>query len=128
MVGKLVFAVIALSVAGSVFAGGYSRPVVMTGETQMADTAELRFDPAPADTGSLVVLGDHTNTPQQTYRFVYNVPAVSPNAVNPPVNISFTDKQTLTILCDRLSDICRSTNYVTVGNTTFSMSWKVTQR
>lgn len=128
MVGKLVFAVIALSVAGSVFAGGYAKPVVMTGVTQMADTAELLFDPAPADTGKLVVLGDHTNTPQQTYRFVYNVPAAAPNAVNPPVNIAFSDKQTLTILCDRLSDICRSTGYVTEGSATFSMSWKVLQR
>jgi hypothetical protein len=100
----------------------------MTGETQMADIAELRFDPAPADTGSLVVLGDHMNKLQQTYRFVYNVPAAPPNAVNPSVNIAFTDKQTLTILCDRLSDMCRSTGYVTIGNTTFSISWEVTQR
>lgn len=128
MFGKLAVAVIALSFAASAFAGGYSRPVVMTGVTQMADTAELRFDPAPADTGTLVVLGDHTKTPQQTYRFVYDVPAVPRNAVNPPVNIAFSDKQKLTILCDRLSDMCRSTDYVTEGATTFSMSWKVTQR
>jgi hypothetical protein len=128
MFGKCIVTFILISLAGSAFAGGYSRPVVMTGMTQMADTAELRFDPAPADTGTLVILGDHTKTPQQTYRFIYDVPPEKRGAVDPPVNIAFSDKQKLTILCDTLSDICRSTGYVTEGAATFSMSWRVTQR
>lgn len=128
MFGKLAVAVIALSVAVSAFAAGYTKPVVMTGVTQMADTAELHFDPAPADTGTLVILGDHTKTPQQTFRFVYDVPPTPRNEENEPVKIAFSDKQKLTILCDRLSDMCRSTDYVTQGTTTFSMSWKITRQ
>jgi hypothetical protein len=128
MFGKTTLAFIFISMAGSAFAGGYPRPVVMTGVTQMADTAELRFDPAPADTGTLVVLGDHSKNPQQTYRFVYDVPTAPRGAVDRTVNIAFNDKQKLTLLCDLLSDNCRSTGYVTEGAATFSMSWKVTQR
>lgn len=128
MFGKLIIAFILFSIVGGAFADGYSRPVVMTGVTQMADTAELHFDPTPADTGTLVIRGDHTKTPEQTYRFVYNVPAEQRGAVDPAVNINFSDKQTLTILCDPRSDNCMSTGYVTLGATTFSMLWKVTQR
>ncbi|MEW6342897.1 MAG: hypothetical protein AB1704_19740 [Pseudomonadota bacterium] len=128
MFGNLTVAFILFSIAGSAFADGYSRPVVMTGVTQMADTAELHFDPAPADTGTLVILGDHTKTPKQTYRFVYNLPAAQRKAVDPAVNLDFSDKQKLTILCDPRSDNCMSTGYVTMGTATFSMLWKVTQR
>jgi hypothetical protein len=128
MFDKRIFAFVLISFAGYVFAGSYPRPVVMTGVTQMSDTAELRFDPAPANTGTLVILGDHTRTTPQTYRFVYDVPVEKPGAVDPPVDIAFGDKQKLTILCDTLSDNCRSTGYVTEGTSTFSMSWKVTQR
>ncbi|HEY2000123.1 hypothetical protein [Paraburkholderia sp.] len=127
MFGKLAVAVIALSLVKSACAIGTSGPIVMTGITQMADTAELRFDPAPADTGTLVILGDHSKTPQQTYRFVYN--RLAPyGTVDPEVSISFADKHTLTILCDALSDNCRSTDYVTEGAATFSMMWKLTRR
>lgn len=128
MFGKLTIAFIFFSVASSAFAGGYSRPVVMTGVTQMADTVELHFNPAPADTGTLVIRGDHTQTPQQTYQFVYDVPAAQRDQVDPPVNIDFTNKQKLTILCDPRSANCMSTGYVTLGSATFSMLWKVTQR
>jgi hypothetical protein len=75
MFGKFHVAFILLFVACVAMADGYSHPVVMTGVTQMADTAELHFDPAPAHSGTLVVLGDHSKTPRQSYPFVYNVPA-----------------------------------------------------
>jgi len=128
MFGNLTAAFILFSIAGSAMADGYSHPVVMQGVTQMADTAELHFDPAPKHTGTLVVLGDHTGTPKQSYPFVYSLPAPQQGMTDPSVTLDFSDKQTLTILCDPFSDNCRSTSYVTEGNTTFSMSWKVTQR
>ncbi|SDH64011.1 hypothetical protein [Paraburkholderia phenazinium] len=127
MFGNLAVAFIFFSIAGSAFADGYARPVVMTGVTQMSDTAELHFAAAPENTGTLVILGDHTKTPKQTYRFVYSVPAQH-SAVDPAVNLDFGDKQKLTILCDPRSDNCMSTGYVTMGTATFSMLWKVTQR
>ncbi|WP_144158614.1 hypothetical protein [Paraburkholderia sp. BCC1885] len=128
MLGNLTAVFILFSIARSAIADGYSHPVVMQGETQMADTAELHFDPAPKYTGTLVVLGDHTKTPKQSYPFVYSLPTPQHGATDAAVNLDFSGKQTLTILCDPLSDNCRSTGYVTQGNTTFSMSWKVTQR
>jgi hypothetical protein len=128
MFGKITFAFILFSIAGSAMADGYSHPVVMTGVTQMADTAELHFDPAPKDTGTLVVLGDHSKTPKQSYLFVYSLPAPQRGQVDPPVNLDFSGKQKLTILCDPRSDNCMSTGYVNLGTTTFSMLWKVTQR
>jgi len=128
MFGKFTVAFILFSMVGGAFAGGYPKPVVMTGVTQMADTAELRFDPAPADTGTLVIVGDHSKKPERTYHFVYDVPDAPRGAVYRAVNIAFNNKQKLTILCDPLSGNCRSTGYVTEGAATFSMSWKVTQR
>lgn len=128
MLDKVTSSFILVAFSASAFAGGYSKHVIMTGVTQMADTVELRFDPAPADTGTLVILGDHSGTPQQTYRFVYDLPARPRGAVDQPVNLDFSDKQKLNLLCDTLSDICHSTDYVTEGSATFSTSWKVTQR
>lgn len=128
MLDKVISSFILVTLSASAFAGGYSKPVVMTGMTQMADTVELRFDPAPADTGTLVILGDHSGTPEQKYRFVYDLPARSRGAVDQPVNIDLGDKQKLNILCDTLSDNCHSTDYVTEGSATFSTLWKVTQR
>ena len=128
MFGNLTVAFILFSLTASAMADGYSHPVVMTGVTQMADTAELHFDPAPKDTGTLVILGDHTNTPKQSYHFVYSLPVPQRGQVDPPVNLDFSDKQKLTLLCDPRSDNCISTGYVTMGTTTFSVLWKVTQR
>jgi hypothetical protein len=128
MFGKATLSFILFSLSAGAFAGGYSRPVVMTGVTQMADTVQLRFDPAPADTGTLVILGDHSKTPEQTYHFVYDLPGAPRGAVDQPVIIDFSDKQKLNILCDTLSDNCRSTDYITEGSATFSMSWKVTEK
>jgi hypothetical protein len=128
MFGKVTLSFILVSLSASAIAGGYPRGVVMTGMTQMADTVELRFDPAPADTGTLVILGDHSKAPERTYRFVYDLPAPPRGAVNQPVNIDFSDKQKLNILCDTLSDNCRSTGYLTEGSATFSLLWKVTQK
>jgi hypothetical protein len=121
MFGKFTVAFILFSIAGSALADGYSHPVVMTGVTQMADTAELHFDPAPKDTGTLV------KTPKQSYPFVYSLPTPQRGTVDPAVNLDFSGKQKLTILCDPRSDNCMSTGYVTLGAATFSMLWKVTQ-
>jgi hypothetical protein len=128
MLGKFQVAFILLFVACGAMADGYSHPVVMTGVTQMADTAELHFDPAPAHTGKLIVLGDHSKTPPQSYPFVYNLPAPQRTEVDPPVKLDFTNKQKLTLLCDPRSDNCIATGYLTFGETTFSILWKVTQR
>ncbi|RFU45999.1 hypothetical protein [Paraburkholderia sp. DHOC27] len=128
MFSKHIFSFILFSMSAWAFAGGYPQPVVMTGETQMADTAELHFDPAPANTGTLVILGDHSKIPEQKYRFAYDLPAESASGVDQPVSIDFTNKAKLTIVCDSLSDNCHSTDYVTVGSATFSTLWKVTQR
>lgn len=128
MFGKVHVAFILFSMTGVAMADGYRHPVVMTGVTQMADTAELHFDPAPAHTGTLVVLGDHSKTPRQSYLFVYNLPAPTRTEVDPPVNLDFNNKQKLTLLCDPRSDNCIATGYLTFGKTTFSILWKVTQR
>jgi hypothetical protein len=128
MLGKAIISFILVSLPATALAGGYSRPVVLTGVTQMADTVELRFDPAPADTGTLVVLGNQSKTPPKSYRFVYDLPPISRGTTDQPVNIAFSDSNKLSLLCDTLSDICRSTDYVTEGSATFSMSWKVIQR
>lgn len=128
MLGKAVVSFILVALSASAFAGGYPQPVVMTGMTQMADTAELRFDPAPADTGTLVIFDSRSKAPAQTYRFVYDVPPILHDQTDQPVHIDFVDKQKLDILCDTLSDNCRSTDYVAEGSATFSMSWKVVQR
>jgi hypothetical protein len=128
MFGNLTVAFILFSLTASAMADGYSHLVVMTGVTEMADTAELHFDPAPKDTGTLVILGDHTNTPKQTYPFVYSLPTPQRGQVDPPVDLDFSGKQKLTLLCDPRSDNCISTGYVTLGATTFSVLWKVTQR
>jgi hypothetical protein len=128
MLGKFILAFIFISFSASSFAEGYAAPVVMTGITQMADTVELRFDPAPANTGTLVILGDHSKTPEQKYQFVYDVLAVPQGSIERTVNLNFNGKQKLTLSCDTLSDNCRSTDYLTEGATTFSILWKVTQR
>ena len=119
----LAFTILALT--GHAFAASYPKPVVMTGENQMADTAELRFDPAPAHTGTLVVLGDRTKTPRRTYSFVYDVPDRQPAGTDPIVNLTFADKQTLSISCDPLSNNCNSAGYLTEGGSTFSILWKI---
>ncbi|WP_207005202.1 hypothetical protein [Trinickia mobilis] len=98
---------------------------MMTGENQMGDTVELRFDPAPSHAGTLVILGDRTKTPPKSVAFVYEVPDKQPAGANATVNITFGDKQTLSITCDPLADNCRSAGYVTEGGSTFSILWKI---
>ena len=125
MYARAVFASTFLTLAGSALAGLYAKPVVMTGENQMGDTAELRFDPSPSHTGTLVLLGDRTKTPQQTFPFVYEIPDKRATQSSPTVNITFADKQTLSISCDPLAENCESAGYVTVGGSTFSILWVI---
>jgi len=125
MSAKATAAFILVAVTGSAFAGLYSKPVVMTGENQMGDTAELRFEAAPSHTGTLVILGDRSKTPRKSVAFVYDVPDKQPAGSDPTVNITFSDKQTLSISCDPLADNCKSAGYVTEGGSTFSILWKM---
>jgi hypothetical protein len=125
MRARAAFAFIFFAWAGSAFAGLYPKPVVMTGENQMGDTAELRFDAAPAHTGTLVLLGNKTKTPPQTYHFIYDIPDAPSAKTDASVNLTFADNQTLSISCDPLADNCRSAGYVTEGGSTFSILWKI---
>ncbi|QCP53382.1 hypothetical protein FAZ95_30450 [Trinickia violacea] len=125
MFAKAAAAFIFVTLAGSAFAGLYSKPVVMTGENQMGDTAELRFDAAPSHNGTLVILGDRTKTPKKSVPFIYDVPDKQPAGTGPTVNITFGDKKTLSISCDPFADNCKSTGYVTEGGSTFSILWKI---
>jgi hypothetical protein len=115
----------AMSLPLSALAGNFRTPIVMDGTTQTADTAELRFDPTPSNTGVLIVLGDHSGTARRTYQFVYDVPEKQPDPTARRVNITFADKTTLSISCDPLSDNCRSLDYVVKGANTFSLMWKI---
>jgi hypothetical protein len=122
-----VFAAV-MSLSVSALAGTFGTPIVMGGTTQTADTAELRFDPRPSNSGVLIVLGDHSGTTRQTYPFVYDVPEKQPDPTARRVNITFADKTTLSISCDPLSNNCRSLNYVDKGANTFSLMWKIVQK
>lgn len=124
MFDRFVIVFLGLSVAGSAVAGGFPNPLVMTGITQMSDAVELQFDAVPANTGKLVILGDHTKTPQQIFPFSYTRD-MQPDTSVPTVHIVFKDKQALHISCDPYSDNCRSSGYVTEGNATFSMLWQI---
>jgi hypothetical protein len=123
MSNRFLAAFILVAAARSAWAGGYAQPVVLAGITQMADTALLRFNPAPANTGTLVVTGDHTQTPPQTYPFSYSLAPKSAGATEQTVNLAFGDKQTLKLQCDMLSNDCHSTDYLTEGDTSFSIAW-----
>ncbi|TKC81303.1 hypothetical protein FAZ69_28650 [Trinickia terrae] len=127
MSARAAFAFIFFTLTANAFAGVYSKPVVMTSVNQMGDTAELRFDAAPAHTGTLVILGDRTKTPQKSYPFVYSVPDKQPAGAAPTVDVTFGDKQTLNITCDPLADNCQSAGYVTEGGSTFSILWKISR-
>ncbi len=45
--------------------------------------------------------------------------------MDPAVEVTFTDKQSLAISCDSLSDNCRSAAYVVEGGVTFSLLWRI---
>jgi hypothetical protein len=122
---KLAIFAAAMSLSISAFAGSFDTAVVMDGVTQMADTAELQFNPAPSNTGVLSVLGDHSGTARKTYPFVYDVPEKQPDPTARSVNITFADKTALSISCDPLSDNCRSLDYLVKGTDTFSLLWKI---
>lgn len=122
---KIAVSAAAMALSVSALAGSFGKAIVMDGTTQTADTAELRFDPTPSNSGVLIVLGDHSGTARQTYQFVYDVPEKQPDPTARRVNITFADKTTLSISCDPLSDNCRSLDYVVKGANTFSLLWKI---
>ncbi|CAB3759866.1 hypothetical protein [Paraburkholderia solisilvae] len=97
-----------------------------TGLADNGDTAVLRFDPSPATTGRLFVVDDRTHQNSKTFPVTYRVlPRDSKSEGNPRVEITFPDKQSLTIFCDPLSSNCRSDGFVTEGGITFALLWHI---
>jgi hypothetical protein len=124
VVAVAVVALIWMSV--NAFASGYARPIVMTSETQLGDDAELRFDPAPANTGELVVLDKTSNVISLKRPFSYDVEGGKRTAPRgSTVDLRFADGNGLTIACDPLSVNCRSSDFLTEGLDTFSISWVI---
>ena len=116
----------ALLVCTPALARHIDQAFTMTGLTQSGDTAELRFDPVSSAAGKLVILGDRSNTKPQTIAFSYQFVPGTPGATGvPTVQITFADKQSLTIFCDPLSDNCRSTDFITEDGTTFALLWRI---
>jgi hypothetical protein len=102
--------------------------LVLRGVTDSGDTAELRFGHEPSQEGTLMLLGDKTQTPQRVYPFSYLTSGKRHETQTKTINIVFQDRQQLTLLCDTLSDNCRSLEYVTEGGNTFSIVWQVVRR
>jgi hypothetical protein len=127
MVGKWVAAVVAWTLmSANAFASGYARPIVMTSETQLGDDVELRFDPTPADTGELVVVDKTSNAVSLMRTFSYDVKGGKLSAARgSTVDVRFHDGNALTIACDPLSENCRSSDFLTEGPDTFSISWVI---
>jgi hypothetical protein len=113
-------------ISGTALASGYERPIVMTSETQLGDDAELRFNPAPANTGELVVMDKTAHAVSLTRPFSYDVEGVDHTAPRgSTVDLHFSDGNGLTIACDPLSENCRSSDFLTEGPDTFSISWVI---
>ena len=102
---------------------------LMTGLTDTGDTAVLKFAPAPSASGKLTILGDHTHAQLRTVAFSYRLlPVKSGVEGDPRVQITFSDKRSLTIMCDPLSDNCRSDGFITESGVTFALLWHITRR
>jgi hypothetical protein len=130
MVRRVLAAVVALSLmSANAFASGYARPTVMTSETQLGDNVELRFDPTPANTGALVVVDKTSHAVSLKRAFSYDVKGGKLTAAQgSTVDLHFADGQTLTIACDPLSENCSSSDFLTEGSDTFSISWVITSK
>jgi hypothetical protein len=101
----------------------------MTGLTDTGDTAVLKLDPAPSANSTLTILGDRTHTPPRTVPVGYRLlPVKSSIEGDPRVQISFSDMHSLTIICDPLSDNCRSDGFVTESGVTFALLWHIDRR
>lgn len=126
MFRRCISALFVLLACSPAFASHIDQAFSMTGLTQSGDTAVLHFDPVAAAAGKLVILGDRSNTKQQTIAFSYRFVPGTPGAKgDPTVEITFADKQSLTIFCDPLSDNCRSTDFITEDGTTFALVWRI---
>jgi hypothetical protein len=117
---------LAAAISSAALAGQPVGPFSFTGLADNGDTAVLRFDPSPATSGQLVVLGDRTHENSKTFPVTYRVlPHDSKSEGNPRVQITFPDKQSLTIFCDPLSNNCRSEGFITEGGVTFALLWHI---
>jgi hypothetical protein len=101
----------------------------MTGLTDTGDAAVLNFDPSPSADGTLTILGDRTLAKPRTVIISYRVLPVKTSVEGDPrVQITFPDKQSLTIMCDPLSDNCRSDGFITESGVTFALLWRISRR
>jgi hypothetical protein len=126
MVGRWMTVLAMGLMSANAFASGYTRPIVMTSETQLGDDAELRFNPAPASTGELVVMDKTAHAVSLRRPFFYDVEGVNHTAPRgSTVDLHFDDGNGLTIACDPLSENCRSSDFLTEGPDTFSISWVI---
>jgi hypothetical protein len=116
-----------ISVAISGFADNRSANVVLTGITEMAGRAELRFDAWPAVTGTLrVIPSDSESKPvSKSFRYTIVQQASREFPVGSTFSITFPDKQSLTISCDTESNNCHSDGYVNELGATFSLLWRL---
>jgi hypothetical protein len=114
-----------LALLGAAAAANDSHRFLMTGLTDAGDTVELHFDALPLSSGKLVILGNRSGM-SKAVPFSYRVMPLPPGGLaDPVVEITFSDKQALTISCDPLSDNCRSASYVVEGGATFSLLWRI---
>jgi hypothetical protein len=98
----------------------------MTGLTDAGDTAVLRFDSAPSQTGQLTIIGGQTHLAIKTLPLKYRLlPKDAKVLGDPQVQITFADKQSLTIFCDPLSNNCRSEDLITEDGVTFALLWHI---
>jgi hypothetical protein len=120
----------ALAVSVQVWAG--QAPIVafsMTGLTDTGDAAVLKFDPAPSEGGTLTILGDRTHIQPRTVPLSYRlIPVKTSVDGDPRVQITFSDKKSLIIMCDPLSDNCRSDGFITESGVTFALLWHIKRR
>ncbi|WP_353552978.1 hypothetical protein [Paraburkholderia terrae] len=105
-----------------------SVPVLMTGSADSSDTVELHFDSPPSRTATLLIKGDRTGSLPKTVPCTYEIEPIQKGALESPiVKITFSDRQTMTIACDPLSNNCHADSYPTVGGTSFSVLWHITR-
>lgn len=113
----------------SAFAGQVDHTFAMAGLAETGDTVTLRFNPAPSTEGLMTILGNRTGTNPKSVDFTYRlIPKTVARVGDPRVQITFPDKQSLTIFCDPLSNNCRSEGFVTEGGVTFALPWHIEHR
>jgi hypothetical protein len=130
MIRAYVASLVALAVSAQVSAGqSQFADFSMTGLTDTGDAAVLQFYPAPSEGGTLTILGDRTHVQPRTVPLRYRLmPEKNSVDGDPRVQVTFPDQQSLTIMCDPLSDNCRSEGFITESGVTFALLWHIKRR